>query len=120
MGTGNLMLRVASAAVLAPVTLAITYAGGWIFLGLCTIAAAGILWEWASLVSHRADPRILAPGWAALVAAMVLTGAHLPDGAWAAIGIGAVVAGLVWRCGRAARRKPLPRSEFHRCGAPEG
>jgi phosphatidate cytidylyltransferase len=95
MGTGNLMLRVASAAVLAPLTLAITYAGGWIFLGLCTIAAGGILWEWASLVSHRADPRILAPGWAALVAAMVLTGAHLPDGAWAAIGIGAVVAGLV-------------------------
>ena len=69
----NLTLRVASAAVLAPVTLAITYAGGWIFLALCAIAAGGILWEWTSLVSHRADPRILAPGWAALLGA---AGAH--------------------------------------------
>ena len=94
-GTGNLMLRVASAAVLAPVTLAITYAGGWIFLALCTIAAGGILWEWASLVSHRADARILAPGWAALLAGMALIGCHLPNAAWAAIGGGALAAGLI-------------------------
>jgi phosphatidate cytidylyltransferase len=95
MGTGNLMLRVASAAVLTPVTLAITYAGGWIFLALCTIAAGGILWEWTSLVSHRADARILAPGWAALLAGMVLIGFHLPNAAWAAIGGGALAAGLI-------------------------
>jgi phosphatidate cytidylyltransferase len=94
-GAGNLMLRVASAAVLAPVTLAITYAGGWIFLALCTLAAAGILWEWASLVSRRGDARILAPGWAALLAGMALIGFHLPEGALAAIGIGAVAAGLI-------------------------
>ncbi len=95
-GTGsNLTLRVASAAVLAPVTLAITYAGGWTFLALCTIAAAGILWEWTSLVSHRADARILAPGGAALVAGVALIGFHLPNGAWAAIGIGAAAAGLI-------------------------
>jgi len=94
-GAGNLMLRVASAAVLAPVTLVITYAGGWIFLALCTIAAGGVLWEWTALVSHRADARILTPGWAALVVAVALIGVHLPDGAWAAIGVGAVAAGLV-------------------------
>ena len=94
-GTGNLMLRVASAAVLAPVTLAITYAGGWTFLALCTIAAGGILWEWASLVSHRADARILAPGWVALLAGMPLIGCHLPNAAWAAIGGGALAAGLI-------------------------
>jgi phosphatidate cytidylyltransferase len=105
MGTGNLMLRVASAAVLTPVTLAITYAGGWIFLALCTIAAGGILWEWTSLVSHRADARILAPGWAALLAGMVLIGFHLPNAAWAAIGGGALAAGLivaVWPRGQGA------------------
>ena len=94
-GTGNLMLRVASAAVLAPVTLAISYAGGWTFLALCTIAAGGILWEWASLVSHRAEARIMAPGWVALLAGMALISCHLPNAAWAAIGGGALAAGLI-------------------------
>jgi phosphatidate cytidylyltransferase len=94
-GTGNLMLRVASAAVLAPVTLAIAYAGGWTFLALCTIAAGGILWEWASLVSHRAEARIMAPGWVALLAGMALISCHLPNAAWAAIGGGALSAGLI-------------------------
>ena len=41
----NLTLRVASAAVLAPVTLAIAYVGGWIFYALCAVAVGGILWE---------------------------------------------------------------------------
>jgi len=94
-GTGNLMLRVASAAVLAPVTLAISYAGGWTFLAPCTIAAGGILWEWASLVSHRAEARIMAPGWVALLAGMALISCHLPNAAWAAIGGGALAAGLI-------------------------
>jgi phosphatidate cytidylyltransferase len=110
-GTGsNLTLRVASAAVLAPVTLAITYAGGWIFLALCTIAAAGILWEWTSLVSHRADARILAPGWAALVAGVALIGFHLPNGAWAAIAIGAAAAGLIVAV-RPGGERETPRAE---------
>jgi phosphatidate cytidylyltransferase len=77
------------------VTLAITYAGGWLFLALCATAAAGILWEWTSLVSHRADARILAPGWAALLASMALIGVHQPNGAWAAVAIGAAAAGLI-------------------------
>jgi phosphatidate cytidylyltransferase len=110
-GAGNLTLRVASAAVLAPVTLAITYAGGSIFLALCTIAAGGILWEWTALVSHRADARILIPGWAALAAAAALIGLHLPNGAWAAIGIGAIAGGVamtVWP----RRRGAAPSGEI--------
>ena len=94
-GAGNLTLRVASAAVLAPITLAVTYVGGWIFFVLCAIAAGGILWEWVSLASHRADPRVLAPGWAALLGALALIGLNMPVGGWAAVAIGAVVAGLV-------------------------
>jgi phosphatidate cytidylyltransferase len=94
-GAGNLMLRVASAAVLAPFTLAITYAGGWLFVALCTISAGVILWEWTALVSRRADARILIPGWAALIVAAVLTGFHLGSEAWAAIALGALFASLV-------------------------
>ena len=91
----NLTLRVASAVVLAPVTLAITYVGGWIFCALCAIAAGGILWEWVSLASHRADPRVLAPGWLALLGAMVLIGLGLPAGGMGAAAIGAIVAGSI-------------------------
>ena len=91
----NLTLRVASAAVLAPVTLAITYVGGWIFYALCAIAAGGILWEWVSLASHRADPRILAPGWLALLGAMVSIGLALPAGGMGAVVLGAIVAGSI-------------------------
>lgn len=91
----NLTLRVASAVVLAPVTLAITYVGGWIFYALCAIAAGGILWEWVSLASHRADPRVLAPGWFALLGAMVLIGLGLPAGGIGAAAIGAIVAGSI-------------------------
>jgi len=97
----NLTLRVASAAVLAPIVLAATYAGGWIFFALCALAAGCILWEWTSLVTRRADPRILAPGWAGLVAGAALIGLNLPDGAWATIGVGAALAGLVTLAGRA-------------------
>jgi phosphatidate cytidylyltransferase len=94
-GAGNLMLRVVSAAVLAPLTLAITYAGGWLFVALCAISAGVILWEWTALVLRRADARILAPGWAALIAAAVLTGFHLGGAAWAAVAAGALFAGLL-------------------------
>jgi phosphatidate cytidylyltransferase len=86
----NLTLRVASAAVLAPVTLAITYWGGFAFYALCALSAAGILWEWVSLVSHRADARVLAPGWLSLLGAMLLIGVG-----WPATGIGAVAAGTL-------------------------
>jgi len=94
-GSSNLMLRVVSAAVLAPIVLASTYAGGWIFLAVCVIAAAAVLWEWASLVARNADPRILAPGLAALLGAAALVGLSLPGAAFGVIAVGAVLAGLV-------------------------
>jgi phosphatidate cytidylyltransferase len=47
----NFTLRVASAAVLAPIALVSTYIGGWLFATFCAIAAAAILWEWTSLIA---------------------------------------------------------------------
>ena len=94
-GSHNLVLRVVSAAVLAPLVLAIAYLGGWIFLILCGLAAAGIFWEWAHLVAGRAQLRLLAPGWAALFAAVILIA--LGDAAIAALAIvvGAVLGGVL-------------------------
>jgi phosphatidate cytidylyltransferase len=92
---GNLTLRAASAAVLAPVTLAVTFADGWIFLALCALAAGIVLWEWTALASDRNDPRVLAPGWAALFTAMICLGFRLPAAAWAVSALGAILAGVL-------------------------
>jgi phosphatidate cytidylyltransferase len=94
-GSNNLVLRVASATALAPAVLLSTYAGGWIFLAVCAIAAGGVLWEWATLVARNADPRILAPGLVALLGGAALAGLSLPGPAFGMIAIGAVLAGLV-------------------------
>jgi phosphatidate cytidylyltransferase len=91
----NLVVRVASAAVLVPVALAIAYAGGWAFLVLCALAAAGLLWEWMHLVAGRANLRLLAPGWVALLAALILTGTGQPAAAGAALALGALAVGLI-------------------------
>jgi phosphatidate cytidylyltransferase len=90
----NLTLRIASAAVLVPVALLFAYVGGWPFLILCALCASGILWEWSRLVTDGSDPRILVPGWAALLAALVSTGTNRPGLAVAAVAIGAGFAGI--------------------------
>ncbi len=96
----DLVLRVASAVVLAPLAIAIAFLGGWWFFVLCAIGAAGILWEWAHLVAARAEPRIFGPGWAALLAALLLTGLGQPAAAATAILAGTALSGAIllgWR-----------------------
>jgi phosphatidate cytidylyltransferase len=91
----NLVRRIGSACVLAPVALAGAYIGGWPFVVMCAIAAAAILWEWTSLIVRSADLRILLPGWAALLAGMMLAGLSEPGAALGMIAIGALLAGGV-------------------------
>jgi phosphatidate cytidylyltransferase len=90
----NLVVRIASAAALAPLVLAIAYVGGWAFFILCALAAAGILWEWMHLVVGRLDLRLLVPGWAALLAALILAGTGHPATSGAVVGVGAVIGAL--------------------------
>ena len=111
----NLVLRVASAAVLGPLVLLFAYIGGWLFFLLCAAAAAGILWEWTKLVADSADPRILFPGFAALLFALVLTGIGEPGAAAGMIFIGgALAAGIM---AAAPRRFPARdrRCRHRRC-----
>ena len=101
-GAHNLLLRIISAAVLVPVALGAAYVGGVWFLLLCGLAAGGILWEWTRLVTGRSEPRLLAAGAAALLAAVMLLGIDASAAAaFAAIAAGAVLAGLL------ALRRPL-------------
>jgi phosphatidate cytidylyltransferase len=49
-GPSNLALRVASSAVMGPVTIFVAWLGGWPFVLFWTIAACVVLWEWTMLV----------------------------------------------------------------------
>ena len=90
----NLMLRVASSAVLIPAVLVAAYLGGWVFFVLCALAALGIFWEWSRL-TDSAEARVLASAGIAFAATLALTGLGHVAAAAVAVVIGAIVAGGV-------------------------
>ena len=99
----NFARRVASALVLAPLAIAITYWGGWPFLAAFALAACIILWEWSCLVARRPDRLILVPGLTALLAAMALIGEGRSEAATAVVAIAALLVGglmIGWRRGQ--------------------
>ena len=51
--TRNLAMRVAAALVLAPLAIAIAYAGGWLWTMLVTLTAIGLYFEWLTVVGAR-------------------------------------------------------------------
>ena len=48
--TSNLVMRVLAALVLAPIAIAIAYAGGWLWAFLVTLVSIGLLVEWLTIV----------------------------------------------------------------------
>jgi phosphatidate cytidylyltransferase len=50
----NLLMRVIAALVLAPLAIAIAYAGGWLWTALVTLAAIGLYVEWLMIVGAGA------------------------------------------------------------------
>jgi phosphatidate cytidylyltransferase len=68
-GSRNLVMRVAAAFVLAPLAIAIAYAGGWLWAVLVTFAAVGLYVEWLMIVGAAREMRVMAPGVAALAVA---------------------------------------------------
>jgi phosphatidate cytidylyltransferase len=55
----NLLLRVAAALVMAPVAIAIAYAGGWLWTALVTVAAIGLYLEWLAVIGMSKPGLIL-------------------------------------------------------------
>jgi phosphatidate cytidylyltransferase len=86
--------------------LVFAYVGGWPFFLLCAAAGAGILWEWTRLVADGADSRILLPGLAALLFALLLIGLDEPGASAGMIFIGAALAAGVMAAW--PRRFPAP------------
>jgi phosphatidate cytidylyltransferase len=91
----NLTRRVVSACVLIPLALGATYLGGWAFTVTCFIAAAAVLWEWASLKGQRPNPGLIVCGLSALVLAAGLAGQGEDQPAIAVIMVGAILAAAV-------------------------
>jgi phosphatidate cytidylyltransferase len=65
-GTNNLLMRVVAALVLAPLALAIAYAGGWLWAVLVTLASIGLYVEWLTIVAASGETRVTAAGVVAL------------------------------------------------------
>jgi phosphatidate cytidylyltransferase len=65
-GSRNLIRRVIAALVLAPVAIAIAYAGGWLWTTLVTLAAIGLYVEWLMIVGMARETRVVTSGAVAL------------------------------------------------------
>jgi phosphatidate cytidylyltransferase len=65
----NLLMRIIAGAVLAPVAIAIAYAGGWLWTGLVTLAAIGLYVEWLTIAGAARETRVVASGAVALAVA---------------------------------------------------
>jgi phosphatidate cytidylyltransferase len=93
-GSRNLVMRVAAAAVLAPLAIAIAHAGGWLWLGFVTLAAIGLYVEWLTIVGAR-TPRVTAAGVMALFGAAVWLGLGRIGATYVFVALGVILAALL-------------------------
>jgi phosphatidate cytidylyltransferase len=71
-GQRNLMLRIVSSLVLAPLAIAAAYFGGLVFFVFWAVAALAVLWEWQTLVCADDRNPVLATGAVALAGSGLL------------------------------------------------
>jgi len=88
-GGSNLVLRVVSSLVLAPLAVAAAYFGGLAFILFWLLAAVGVLWEWDTLVCAHDRNSVLTIGAVALV-----VGAALLAFDWSGTAIALIVLGV--------------------------
>jgi phosphatidate cytidylyltransferase len=95
LSANNLLLRVISAMVLAPLALVAAYIGGWPFALFWGIAALVVLWEWMTMVVGPNFRLLLLSSAAAIAVADFLAWLGRPVTALFMIGLGAI-AGAVF------------------------
>ena len=96
-GSRNLLMRVLAALVLAPLALAIAYAGGWLWALLVMLASIGLYIEWLMIVGLAREMRVTIPGVAALAVAGICLIAGRIDAALPVLLIGLVAVTLLSR-----------------------
>jgi phosphatidate cytidylyltransferase len=91
----NLVMRIAVAAVLIPLAVAIAYAGGWLWTALVTLAAIGLFVEWLAIVGLAGATRVTVPGVAALTVAGLCFAIGRLDAALIVLALGFVAVGSI-------------------------
>jgi phosphatidate cytidylyltransferase len=109
----NFLRRTASALVLAPLAIAIAFAGGWVFAAACTVTAGLVLWEWSRLIAGADGECVactLVSGLPALIGAALLAQSDIQGGPIGAVGVIAAGAAFAWE-----RILAWPRRGGHSC-----
>jgi phosphatidate cytidylyltransferase len=94
-GSRNLIRRVVAALVLAPVAVAIAYAGGWLWTLLVTLAAIGLYVEWLMIVDVARQTRVVASGAVALAISGLCLALGRIDGSLLALALGLAAVALL-------------------------
>ncbi|MBR0697508.1 phosphatidate cytidylyltransferase [Bradyrhizobium lablabi] len=96
-GSRNLLLRVVAALVMAPLAIAVAYAGGIAWVALVTLAVIGIFVEWLIIAGLAREQRAVTTGTAALLLTGLCLMAGRVDAALVVLAIGVVVLALISR-----------------------
>jgi phosphatidate cytidylyltransferase len=91
-GSSNLYMRVVAALVLAPLTIAIAWIGGWIWTCVVIAAAALLYFEWLMIVGLSNNRLAVAAGLAALALSGICLMMRRADIALAVVGVGVLLA----------------------------
>ncbi len=91
-GGNNLIKRVISAIVLAPVAVGTAYIGGWSFALFWTLAAVAVLWEWITLVAGPGNRLMFLSCASAIVVAALVDWRGRPIVSFLLIALGAFAA----------------------------
>jgi phosphatidate cytidylyltransferase len=86
----NLVLRILSALVLAPLAVVVAWLGDWPFAIFWGLAAIAVLWEWITLVAGPRYPLMLSSCASAIAVAALVAWRHRPIAAILLIGLGAI------------------------------
>lgn len=85
----NLLARIGAAAVLVPVTIAIAYAGSWLWTALVTLVSIGLFVEWLMVVGGRTALNTIVGG-AVLALAGLCLAVHRID-----VSVGVALIGII-------------------------
>jgi len=96
-GSRNLVMRVIVALILAPLAIAIAYAGGWLWILLVTLAVIGLYVEWLTIVGLAREMPVVVSGIAALAVAGLCLAIGRIDAASGVLAIGLAAVALLTR-----------------------
>ena len=96
-GSRNLVMRVIAALILAPLAIAIAYAGGWLWILLVTLAVIGLYVEWLTIVGLAREMPVVGSGIAALAVAGLCLAIGRIDAASVVLAIGLAAVALLTR-----------------------